>query len=354
MAHKKARSSMNAYRATFRRHRALLVLPVAIAVVFALWSAFGAPPQYDSHATLWVDTAPPAASSVDGTTQAVTPPADQEQQVLAELLRTRQFRLTVARAGPLSGWLARNDTEGWSPTALLSTLRGSRSPDDRMLEALDERHVAFAIEGPQLLSVSYSGPTPALSTATLHALINAFRDARARLNATRGQGTVAYYRAQRSAASTAVDDATANLRRYIEAHPGVRTSDPTVTALRRAREAARTQLFRVTAGLNQAVAGVAGDDASADEGGGARELTLLDAPSPGVSPAGARQKAMALLAGLFAGGLVSLLGLIALTPTRPELAAPVDAARAGVAVMHPQPAPSDDGRAEPIRRSSGS
>lgn len=314
---------ITAYRATFRRHRLLLIVPIVIAVVLAVWSTIGAPPTYESTTSLWVDTPPPAASSVADVSPAVTPPAEQEQLVLQELLRTRGFRMNVATRGPLAAYLARTDAPGWGPTELLSRMRGPAPLDRRIIDALGPTRITTTVEGPQVVTISYRGDTPQLAAGTLRALIAGFRTERERLGVARGQGTISYRKRQVVAASKAVEDAESTIRRFAAEHPRAPSTDPNLAALQRALRDARAQLARATAALNQATAGVSAE--SDDPGSPSApspsgiSMTVLDAPRVPLGPISGKKKAvMAVFGGLFAGALVSFLGLVALTPSRAQ------------------------------------
>ena len=112
------------YVQTFSRHRILFSLPIVLATLLALWFVAGAPKAYKSSTSLWVDTPPPAASSLDQTNATLVTPAAQAQQFLGELLTTRRFRLGVGHGGPLARYFATHAPGGWGPSALLSRTTG--------------------------------------------------------------------------------------------------------------------------------------------------------------------------------------------------------------------------------------
>src|SRR5919206_3788077 len=70
------------YRKSIRRHRRLLLIPIVLGVCMALWTVAGSPKQYRATVSLWVDTPPPATSSLIEQNLALMPPADAEQQVV--------------------------------------------------------------------------------------------------------------------------------------------------------------------------------------------------------------------------------------------------------------------------------
>src|SRR3954454_18475232 len=104
---------MNPYRRTFQQHRRLLLTPIIVAAGLALWTAGGAPKSYQSHTSLWVDYPPPAPSSLTVTDPSMRTPADQHKLILDELMQTRDFRVAVARRGPLARYLQSGPAKGW-------------------------------------------------------------------------------------------------------------------------------------------------------------------------------------------------------------------------------------------------
>ena len=300
---------MTSYRETFLRHRVLLTMPVVVAVFVAMWWALGAPKSYESTASLWVDNAPPGDSSVADTNPALRSPSEREQLVLGELLRTRDFRLAVARRGPLAEYLAHHRWRGWGPPALLP----AGSTERRITGALGPKHVDTTVAGPQVLQIDYKGPTPAVAAGTLSALVQEYDKERFRLDADRAQATKAYWKSQVDAASKTVGDANRNLQGYLAAHVGVPPSDPELKALRRAAKDAAKQLAGATTRYTQARFAV--PPPRPDAGA----LEVLDTPKVPKGPvSGHKNVALAFVGGLFGGALISLLGLVALTPGRSD------------------------------------
>jgi uncharacterized protein involved in exopolysaccharide biosynthesis len=296
------------YIETFSRHRALLCTPIVLAVIISAWFVLGAPKSYQSTASLWLDNPPPAQTSVADTNPAILPPANQEQNVLTELLATREFRLAVGHRGPLAQYLATHGVEGWGPSALLARLKGTASVDDRIFSALGHG-VTTSVAGPQVLQVSLQGPTPAVAAGTLSALLAEFGQARSSTRRTRAQATTAYYQGQVDAAQKAFDGAQQALISYRGAHPGATGSqDPSLRALVAAEKAAAQHLTAARNGFDQASIDAASPLSSA------AAFRVIDAPREPSAPTGGKKKAlMALVAGLFVGAIVSLLGTIGLT-----------------------------------------
>jgi uncharacterized protein involved in exopolysaccharide biosynthesis len=297
------------YRRTIKRYPRILALPIVLAVVLAVWSVLGSPKAYEATASLWVDHPAPAPSSLTETDPSLQPPAQQEQLILQELLKTRAFRLAVGHRGPLADFLENNRSSGWGPTALLSKLAGDQSLDFRVAGALSDKKLSSLVAGPQVLQVSYHGPTPEVAAATLQALIDELSSQVTRIGAARDKASIAFYQQQVDAASKAL----AESRAKVQSYPNPTPADPHYVALVRAQRAAGRELASATAKRNQA----------ASEGTGAATAStafhLLDAPRLPAGPVSGKKKLiMALFGGAFAGALISLLALIALTPSKPS------------------------------------
>jgi hypothetical protein len=287
------------YAKTFSQHRLLFTLPVLVATLLAVWAVVTAPATYDSKASLWFDTPPTDASSLGQTNTALLTPAAQAQQLLSELLATRQFRLTVGRSSPLARYLAQHPISHRSPSGLLTQLRGGESLNARIMSALDTSHVAIAIPGPQVVALSFQGPDPTVTRATLQALITEFNRERGDLGVARLQTTVAFYRSQAAAASNAIAAAHGKLARTEgDAHRDAALQAAT----------AKSRLSKATKALNQALLTLAATRSDAEH------FQVIDAPSLPLGPTSHHKKQLfAILAGLFAGGVISFLGIAGLT-----------------------------------------
>ena len=286
------------YVQTLRRHRRLFVLIVITAVTSATWMSVGAPKMYRSAVTLWSD-APGAAEQLNG----ATPPAAHEQSMLNELPDDAYFRDKVADGAALRAYFKSHPVEGWGPTAIVAKLRGGGTVDARIETALTPQRVISVVLGPHVLQITYDAPSPALARKTLQALVREFEAERVAL---RDEAFSAYQR-QLQQASKAVSRARANLRRYVRLHPGSGES----RKLEELAAAERAAIQRLTdAGESLQSASNAGFDPAAFE----QTLRVIDPPTlPTVPTTGRKRIAMAMFAGLFAGLLVSALGVVALT-----------------------------------------
>jgi hypothetical protein len=336
------------YAKTFSQHRILFTLPVLLATALALWAVVTAPAAYVSKSTLWFDTPPTDPSSLAETNTALLTPAAQAQQLLAELLATRQFRLTVGRTSPLGRYLKQHPVSTSSPAGLLTRLRGGESVTDRLVSALGTANVGMAIPGPQVLALSFQGPDPAVTRATLQALITEFNGERGDLGVARLESTVAFYRSQASAASSALAAAKQKLATTandVNAHRDA--------ALQKATAASR--LSKATKALNQALLTLAATRSDAEH------FQVIDAPSLPLGPTSHHKKQLfAVLAGLFAGGVVSFFGIAMLTALQGRRSRDAEQATLVAVVTEPaakKPAArrantSADGTAAPRKRTT--
>jgi hypothetical protein len=286
------------YLQTLRRHRRLFVVIVIAAVASAMWMNLGAPKMYRAGLALYAD-APGAAEQLNG----APPPAALEQTTLNELLTTRHFRDKVAHGGPLAAYLKSHPVEGWGPGAIVASLRGGGGALDPRIEgALSPKRVTSAVLGPHVLEINYDAPSPALARETLQVLIREYQVERVALP----DGSLASYRQQLEQTSAAVRAARKNLRRYVRRHSGSGSSS-TFKKLTAAERAAIHRLADAAKTLQLASSAAVGP---APE----QTVRVIDgATLPKAPTTGHKQLVKTMLAGLFAGLLVSGLGVVALT-----------------------------------------
>jgi uncharacterized protein involved in exopolysaccharide biosynthesis len=332
------------FRQTFERHRVLFALPLVLTTFLAVWYVLGSPKTYESSASLWVDTPAPQASSLgESNAYAVTPGAS-AQMLLNELLTTRDFRVEVARRGPLAQYIADHSTSGWGPGVLVDWLRSTPTTDSRVISSLDTKHVLTTVAGPQVLAISVKGPSPSVAAGTLRALLATFEEQRNTYNVERARASVAYYENKARAAAGSLESAKKELADYLAAHPGASISasggvpaDVQLRALTEAQRVAASQYSAANKAANQAEVSL---NATASD---KSTFQILDHPNLPTGPVSGKAKAlMGVIGGLFVGALISLLAIVAVSSrTEPatvaEPAEPVPAARAVAA------ADADDG-----------
>jgi uncharacterized protein involved in exopolysaccharide biosynthesis len=298
------------YRQSIRRHRRLLAIPIVLCLGMALWTVAGSPKQYEATASLWVDTPPPAASSLIAQNVALTPPADAQQQVVQELMTTRSFRLEVGHRGPLAAYLAGNPPTGWGPTSLLHRIKSKPSIDDQVFADLSPKKVTTTVSGPQVLQVSFKSTSPVVAAGTLKALVQVLNEQLTKLGQIRNQAALNFYRGQVASASKAVQDARVAVSNYVMQHPGATAaSDPQLRALLRARRATNPALARATTHLNAATGALKGPTPSS-------HVAMVDEPTPPKAALGGKKRLiLAVFGGGFLGAVLAFLLLIIVTPS---------------------------------------
>ena len=322
---------MTPYRATFERHRLLLLAPITICALLALWTVAGTPHSYRSTASLWIDTGPTAATSVTDLGVATRTPAEQEQLIVQELMATRDFRLGIAHASPLAAHLAKTPVSGWSPPALLSRVRGAKPVDVRILDALGPKRVVTTVAGPQLLQIDYDGPSPAIAAKTLHALVRELQNRLSQFATLRSEAELQVARDDQQTAQAAADAAHRAVADYTPRPAAAGGADPMLATLARAADTADRQLASATARVRSS------QNAIANAGAQGAIVRLIDSPAaPPNSNSGKMRLFLGLFAGAFVGALISLLLLISLTPSSHTSQAPV----AGTFVLSSVPATS--------------
>ena len=289
------------YRATFRRHRPLFLLPVLLGMVFGLLVALGSPTLYRSNATLAIKSLDTASSQFGA-----LPPAAQNQAMLTELLATRTFVDNVAVKSPLEDYLKTHTSMGWGPTTLLKrALKGPPSLEQRIAEALSPKHVTSSLPGSDLLEIGLEAPDPALARSTLRVLISEFLRERTRLQSnalTAATGSFTKARTQLSQAQT-------DLNTYSHTHPGsTTTTDPELKSLTNA-------VLQAVRGV-RAAANVMNTASAAVSGGTGLPATVstFDKPRLPIGPTTGKKRVVELaIVGAFVGALLSFLGIVFLS-----------------------------------------
>ena len=298
------RTHMNpSYIETFRRHKRLLCVPVVITTLLALWFAAGTPKQYRASASIWADTSPPGASSVQANQTQLTE-AVQTQQLLAELLTTERFRLAVGRRGPLQAYMAAHPTQGWGPQALMKKLRGSGTATDRTEAALDSAHVFSIADGPHVVTIRFDGPTPAVAVGTLQSLIDSFSDELTELRVGELERRADRLQEQKGAAAREI----AALQKKIDR---ANVSSAQLQGWIQAQHLAEQRLTKATRSYSEAQLGI---DAAQAQPSSFHVQDAAKLPAPAVG--GIKKTLFVVVAGFFAGALLSFLGVVFLTPDR--------------------------------------
>jgi len=289
------------YRATFRRHRPLFLLPVLLGMVFGLLVALGSPTLYRSNATLAIKSLDTASSQFGA-----LPPAAQNQAMLTELLATRTFVDNVAVKSPLEEYLKTHTSMGWGPTTLLKrALKGPPSLEQRIAEALSPKHVTSSLPGSDLLEIGLEAPNPALARSTLRVLISEFLRERTRLQSNALTAATASF----TKARTQLTQAQTDLNTYSHTHPGsTTTTDPELKSLTNA-------VLQAVRGV-RAAANVMNTASAAVSGGTGLPATVstFDKPRLPIGPTTGKKRVVELaIVGAFVGALLSFLGIVFLS-----------------------------------------
>jgi len=286
------------YLETYRRHRVLFLLPLVLGAAVAVWINLAAPKLYRSSTSLWSETAGGASTAIGA-----PPPAAQDQSMLNELLTTRYFRNTLALKSPLASYLEQHPGEGWGPSALIAKLKAAPTEDARIEAALSAKRVTSIVEGPHVLKINFDATSPTVAVTTLKELVAEFSKQRNLLRRdalTTAQDAVA-------SASKTLSDVRTNLSAYRRDHPISTSTDPQLKALGLAERNAVTQLGNATEVLNQATTAVLNGPSVQTT------LRVVDPPQLPTGPStGKKRLVKAMMAGLFGGGLISILGILAL------------------------------------------
>jgi hypothetical protein len=291
----------------------LLCVPVVLAVAVAAWTVVGAAKSYESSTSLWVDNGGPGGStlgnddSADSATS--TSPSQEEQLALQELLATKRFVTAVGDSSSLHGYLATHATAGFGPPAVVTKIFGDGSVADRVASAMSHG-VSSTVVGPQVLALSFSGPSPAVARSTLAALVSQLGIWTARYSEFYGQAETGYYQSQLGFAQQAVQQTDAQAQAYLADHPRASAAtDPVYNSLVGAAGAAATQLAQAQSGLAAA--------RSASHGNAQSLITrVIDAASlPTGATHGAAVDLEGVLAGLAAGLVISVLIVVLMTAT---------------------------------------
>lgn len=284
------------YRETYRRHRKLFAVPVVLGALAAGLMAFTSGGSYKSTASLWVDTAPPLASSVgaDPNQPLAEPPASAEQAILTELLTTKAFASAVANSSSLG-----------------KQLGSAASIEKNAPTYMENGQVGSLVTGQQVLKITYTGKSSGMAQSVLGGIVEQLRKYNNGLTAQHNQDAVAYDNQQVKVARGALSTAQSNLNAYQAQHPNVDQSDPNVLSLTSAETNASTDLAQASQTLGQATG-------TQDAGGWT--IGVVDPPgSPVAATLGKKKLLELILAGAFAGMLVSFLAVVLLTPAKKEV-----------------------------------
>ncbi len=295
--------SLQSYWHVARRHRVVLCIPIVIALAISTWYVATTPSTYEATTSIWYDNPVPEASAVVQTDPTLRTPAAQKQLLLNEHLSTRSFRIKVASRGPLSDYLATHKMAASGPIELLQKLRGTKTVEDRAVDALGPANIHVVVIGPQVLAISVLGPTPEVALGTLQALIDEFAVEDSAIRESRAEGAVKFFQDRVDSASKALAVTQDAVSKYVIANPIRPENDPQLVGLTQTASTLATQLADANNSLNQAIIEQKHLTTTTPE-------RVLD--EPGLRPgtvSGRKPMVPGMGAGFFAGLVVSGLGL---------------------------------------------
>lgn len=282
------------YRETFRRHRLVLSAPIVLAVLIAGYLVVSAPKKYVSATDIWVDTPASQTSSVGTLGASASSPAADEQSLATELLATRYVDVSIAQHSELGQWLRSHPASG--------------PFDAQVVDAL--KAVNAIVAGPQVVAISYTGPTPAVTTSVLKAVVTELGQSSNRFTQAHGVSALQAARVAAAGAAQAESQAQSQLNDYVNQHPRASATDPTYAALLSNEQNASTEVTQANTALTQA---------QQQLGQSNLPTKVIDPPSAAVTAGGGKKKKVeGIVGGLIAGVLVSFLGTVALTRGKPD------------------------------------
>jgi uncharacterized protein involved in exopolysaccharide biosynthesis len=247
-------------------------------------------------------------------------PADAGVGKLKELLKTRSFCAKVGRLSPLANDLVARSGSGTDiMSKMLNTVRGTSGPltngaalDDLLLDTLN-RKTAITSVGPQIVSISFDYVDANVAAATVQGLIDEFRSELLGARKSAAQTALTFYKQQVDAEAAELASADAKVYQYLQAHPGQRApgaiEDVALTSLRQTDDLARERYRDLLLKYDQAQV-----DVAAVNQPGAGGFSVIDAPQvPYRAKASLKSLVLAGVAGLAAGVVLMLIGLMALT-----------------------------------------
>jgi uncharacterized protein involved in exopolysaccharide biosynthesis len=191
-----------------------------------------------------------------------------------------------------------------------------------LVDTLSKKTVVIT-SGPQIVSISFDYQNSQVVAGTVTAMTDQFETEMISNRRNRAQAAVDFYKQQAQAQAIVLADADAKVFQYLQAHPGQRApgamEDVQLTSLRSNDGLARERYRDLLLKLDQAQVDIAAVNQQ-----GASGFRVVDAPTvPYRSKGFLKSALLAGVGGLFAGLILFLIGLIALTATdtsarRPE------------------------------------
>jgi uncharacterized protein involved in exopolysaccharide biosynthesis len=304
------------YLETFYRHRLLLVSPLILALAASIGLVLLQSRTYEATSTIRFDSSPDSTLPVG----VYVSPADQGVGKLKELLKTRSFCAKVGRLSPLAAELVATSSHASDTVStIVNMLRGTPGQltdndvlDDVLLDTLNRKTMVTSV-GPQIVSISFDYTNPRVAAGTVQAIVDQFGAELISSRKNAAQTALSFYKQQVEAQSAQLASADAKVYQYLQAHPGQRApgavEDVALTSLRSTDDLARERYRDLLLKYDQAQV-----DAASLNQPGAGGFTVIDTPAVPYRAKGfLKSAALAGIAGLVAGLVLMLIGLMALT-----------------------------------------
>lgn len=195
------------------RHPIQLVALLMLPLVLGLAIAYVLPRSYQASANLWALHRYAVIGATGPESDLLSTPSATQVAALSELLQSRAFALSVAKA-----------------TNLVTTLHLSKSvladPQlrDNALAAEVSQHVVVTSQGYNLYGISYVNRDPAVAQQIVATVIAEFNVQSQGFSTAEGQQLLDGYQTQLAQAKQAADAATQAEARYLAAHPALKTA----------------------------------------------------------------------------------------------------------------------------------
>ncbi len=186
----------------------LLILIITLPLIISLAIAYSQPRSYQASADLWA-LRQYSFITVTGLNYEAGSPADTQVATLYELIQTRSFALTVAKATDL-------------PSTFDSSMSDPQSLDDALVSAIQSVKVSLPVAA-HLFTISYVNTNPKIAQEVIEAVIQTYSSQSQGLAISDAVRLLEEYKAQLIKAKQDVDAAAAAEARYLATHPTLAT-----------------------------------------------------------------------------------------------------------------------------------
>ncbi|MBE3560374.1 MAG: hypothetical protein IMW89_14285 [Ktedonobacteraceae bacterium] len=190
------------------RHPVRLLILFLVPIVISLVIAYLLPRSYQSSASLWALRRYEIIGATGPESNLQATPAETQVSALSELLRSRTFALTVAKATDLASTLPLSDSVRSNPQLL----------DDALLLEVSQ-HVQVITRGYNLYEITYSNRDPRVAQQVVAMVVQQFKLQGRGFSVVEGQRLLQGYESQLTRAKKDANDAAQAEATYLAAHP---------------------------------------------------------------------------------------------------------------------------------------